>query len=91
MTTALRFYHLECYFQIMSIWFKLGTKYQWVKMHFFQTKGHALYMYKDDLELLKIHLYFSKIFSKNRLAMDAETCVEESSGHVDSSFSKIMV
>lgn len=48
-------------------------------------------MYKDDLELLQINLYFSKIFSKNRLAMDAESCVEASSGLVDSSFSEIMV
>lgn len=57
-------------------------------MHFFQIKGHALYMYKDDLELLKIYLYFLKIFSKNRLAMDAATCVEASSGLVDSSLHK---
>lgn len=57
-------------------------------MHFFSKKGHALYMYKDDLEWLKIYLYFSRIFSKIGLAMDAETCVEASSGLVDSSLHK---
>lgn len=56
MTTALRFYHLECYFQIMSIWFKLGTKYQWVKgiQGFFSNKGSSPLKGGDNLELLKI-------------------------------------